>query len=202
MRWLSNEKILVVERDPNRIYECDRSGKIHWEKPLSENPVSCDRLANGNIFVGFGSRIVEMRWDGSIRYEYHFPIKEMIEVRLLQNGHFIGFTRDGQIAELDAKGKLLNKIQFPNGFYGDMAINQRGNYLVTVYPGMQIQEIDRQGKVVAIMKTKIKPWGLDVLPDGSLLVSSDERAIIVGRDSTVRKEFKEEGVMLHRIHMR
>lgn len=110
-RWLPDGRVLIVAADPNRVIECERSGKIIWERFLPERPIACDRLTNGNTYIGLTSSVMEMHRNGSIVSQYQFPLPFTTAGRRLPNGHYIGINNLGQIAELDGKGKLVQKIQ-------------------------------------------------------------------------------------------
>ena len=203
VRWLSDDRIVVAERGPHRVYECDRSGKISWERPLPVSPLYCDRLPNGNTVIGSDSSVLEMRRDGTILYHYQYPFGGMNDNRRLPNGHFLGVTPMGDIAELNAIGKVINRVKAPPGAgYNAIAYNSRGNYIVHQGNKNQYLEIDRQGKVVATIAGQPRCCGLEVLQDGNLLLTSPGKAFVLGLDGRVRKEYKGETDGCRRAHMR
>lgn len=40
-----------AQRYANRIAERGRDGKIHWQQETNDNPIACQRLANGNTLI-------------------------------------------------------------------------------------------------------------------------------------------------------
>lgn len=191
-RWLPDGKVLIVAADPNRVIECERSGKIIWERFLPDRPIACDRLTNGNTYIGLTSSVMEMHRNGSIVSQHQFPLPFTTAGRRLPNGHYIGINNLGQIAELDRKGNLVLKIQAPNGTdFTDISWNRKGNFVLLKNRG--ILEIDRKGKVVAELGAEQANYpltGLDVLPDNNLLVGGNGKCIILGWDGKVRWEAK------------
>ena len=202
--WLRDGKVLVIAANPSRVYECDRSGKITWENPLQERPISCERLANGNTFIGFDSSAVEMRRDGSILHRYQFPIQGLTGNRRLSNGHFVGVTYTGDIAELDSKGELIRQLQAPKGGrYIDIGCNSRGEFVLLEQEG--VTKMNGKGDILARMEAKQANHplcGLDVLQDDSLLLTGKGKIVIIRWDGKVRWESKGGMHLCVQAHMR
>src|SRR5262249_49672205 len=96
-RLLPGGRVLIAERNANRVTERDQSGKILWQQQVESGALAVDRLPNGNTLITTWNQIIEVTSSGkrvwasesdNFRYAYR-----------LRNGRILGITAAGQVRE-------------------------------------------------------------------------------------------------------
>jgi hypothetical protein len=171
MRLLPNGNVLIAEYQGARVTERTPAGKIVWEKQVGSNPVSCQRLPNGNTFVATVTGLTEFTRDGKQVYSYAKPYHVFAAVKL-RNGHIVYVHSNGRVVELDRAGKEVRSLNVggTNG-WGGVEVLPNGHFLVAQYGANAVVEVDKTGKVVWQCKV-MTPALATRLPNGRVLVSS------------------------------
>ena len=198
---LPGDRVLVAEQNTRRVTIRDFKGSVLWEKKLADEPINCQQLTNGNVWIGTRNDVLEVRKDGTEVYRHKISETYMHAVRRLPNGHHVGLTNNGVIEEIDARGKKVRTVTMTHeGTWGDVDGLPGGRYLVANYGTGYIREVDSNGKALWTIQIG-GACGVDRLPDGKYLVGCPSRSVIVDRAGNVVWEAKSEG-SVRRTHRR
>jgi hypothetical protein len=149
---LANQHVLVAEQ--GRVTERDLSGKVFW-KLEGIQPLSVQRLANGNTFIACGNLLVEVDRAGKdilrVPVGAQARLGQIVAARRLPDRRIVAFER-GAIIQLDEAGREVKRTMATNnGVIGGAGCNEvldNGHVLVSS-PGIgNITEFDMDGKVV------------------------------------------------------
>ena len=170
---LPQNHILLAEYN-GTVSERDTSGKILWEKNIPGNPVACQRLANGNTFVGTLTAVLEITRDG--KQIYNYPAGDHGQItcaQKLRNGHIVFITMTGMLVELEHTGKELQaiKVGAPLNEWLTFEVLPGGHYLVPRQSTGKVTEYDRTGKVISEVSAA-QPYSAVRLPNGHLITCS------------------------------
>lgn len=146
---LPNGNVLVAENSANRVTERDKDSNVKWEYRLGGNPVTCQRLPNGNTFIASYHHITEVDAQGKKVYEHGRGAAAYIfGAHKAKNGRVVYMTGQGTVVELDAPtGKELRTLELgANGGWCGIEALASGRYLVATMNNNQVREIDAQGK--------------------------------------------------------
>jgi hypothetical protein len=184
-RLLPGGRVLIAERNANRVTERDPTGKVLWEKRIATGAIAADRLPNGNTLVTTWNQIVEVTPDGRTVWTY----TERAGLRhgyRLRNGHVLGITGSGSVVELDAAGRKVRTVtpaEFASGagYWGTAEQLPSGRFLLALGTSRKVVEVDAAGKTV---------WQVDVpnvvfatrLRNGNTLVCNFEEHLVVELD--------------------
>ncbi len=160
-------RILVSDRNNDRVVEFDRDGKIYWVYDRLIRPHNADRLPNGNTMVADSEANIvkeidpqgKMVWsygDGSTK-TLHWPR----DADRLPNGNtLIADSKNHRIVEVDRRGKTvwMYYTLSPSHPY-DVDPLPNGNILVSNQFFHAAMEIDRSGNVTWIFRNfrRVKP---------------------------------------------
>jgi hypothetical protein len=176
-RLLPNGNVLVGEYGSARVTERDWKGKIVWEMGGLGNVCSCQRLANGNTLIATMSQLIEV----NRKKEKVFSINgAAYYARKLRNGHIV-YTTNNQVVELDANRKELKRINVNGVSWGSVEKLANGRYLVAVYGGGRVAEVDKDGKELWSAQIA-SPTLATRLRDGHTLVASTATNTVVEFD--------------------
>jgi HEAT repeat protein len=172
---LPGNRVLTAEHNANRVYERDFKGQVLWEKACNFNPVACQRLANGNTFIGTRGQLMEVNREGKEVFSYNRPMQDIMAAQRLRNGHYAFFTHQGQYVRIDAAGKEVKTLKLnPPQWYGagiDFLPND--HVLYPQHNMNKVVEYDADAKVV--WEANIQwPTSASRLPNGHTLVSSQQ----------------------------
>jgi len=198
---LPGNRVLIAEQSAKRVTERDLKGNILWSFPTDEETINCQRLPNGNTFIGTRRHVLEVRPDKTVVYKHELGDAYLHGVRRLPNGHFVGLTGGGVIHEIAANAKDIRKFKVNDGgTWGDILGLSNGRFLLTNYGTGFVREVDATGKTIRELKLT-EATGIDVLPGGQLLVAGHNKAVIVDWSGKVSWEVKSDGC-IRRIHRR
>jgi hypothetical protein len=173
------DRVLVVERQGQRVTERDFKGNVKWEKAIpGTNVLSAQRLTNGNTFIVANNMLVEYDPKGKEVYSYRRQNFDLYRGRKMRNGDVVIITNQGLVLRLDSKtNKELKsfKVGFLNNLYGTLEELPNGNLLIPQYQQNRVAEFDATGKEVWSVAVN-SPSSATRLPNGNTLVSS-----LVGR---------------------
>jgi len=199
---LPGGRILVAELNGHKVTERDRTGKVLWAKEVS-TPIACQRLANGQTFIGTNHKLLMVAPDGKETWSYT-PEKDFFihSVQRMVNGHYAMVSMAGVCREIDAQGKEIRSLPLPiQGGWSGIETTPGGRYLVVNNSQGKVLEVDSQGKTV---------WECNLggacyatrLPNGSTLVVSNATGLNeVDRNGKVVAE-KAMKTSLWRVHRR
>src|SRR5262249_54764989 len=145
---LTNGNLLVAEHGTMRVAEFDRDGKVVWEhKTPSSQPVSCQRLPNGNTFIATYNELLEVTRDNKV-VSTRKPGFTIWNGYKLRNGNILYVTGNNLVIELNPDGKEVARVTV-NGTGGWASADKlaNGHYLVALYSMNKVVEVDSAGKV-------------------------------------------------------
>jgi HEAT repeat protein len=184
---LPNRRVLISEYNSRRVTERDRDGKILWEKRVNNNAVSAQRLANGNTFIATRSEIMEVTKDG--RTVYSHQKGDVYRATKLRNGHIV-YTTGTQVVELDATGKQVTAVNLNGLAWGSADKLPNGRYLVALYGGGKVVEVDAAGKV--FWECQVASPAMAVrLRNGHTVVASSEGRMVAEYDQKGKEVWKQ-----------
>jgi hypothetical protein len=172
---LPGNRILIAEHQANRVTERNFKGDILWQHRVNTSPVSCQRLPNGNTFIGTYNEVLEVTRDNKVVYAYPITRGSSFCAEKLRNGHIIYVTMNGGVVyELDAKGKEVRSINVGQAV-GWATVEQLpgGGFLVAQGNGSKVVEFDAAGKQVWECASVSSPNAATRLPNGNTLVCSN-----------------------------
>src|SRR5262249_41038458 len=117
---LANGHVLYIEDPKGVITEIDAEQKVVWQyKTDKVSLVSVERLANGNTLLVEGStpRIFEVSREGKVVWSVEKPEYKGLAMRRARRTAagttLVAVQVAGLLLELDAKGTVLRKLEFP-----------------------------------------------------------------------------------------
>jgi HEAT repeat protein len=170
---LRGERLLITEYNMGRVTERDFKGKIHWELAF-QNPISAQRLPNGNTFVAGRNVLKEYKKNKKEVFSIDRPNYDVYAAAKLKNGKIAMVTNSGMCIIMDKKGKELKSFSVGSiGYYGCMEALPNGRILVACYGNNKVVEYDLNGKSVW-EAAATWPSSATRLPNGNTLVSSQD----------------------------
>jgi hypothetical protein len=148
-RMLANGHVLIAEHNANQVTERDREGKILWTQTTQGNPVSCQRLTNGNTLISTTQQISEVTRDNKEVWKLQATGGLFWTAYKGKDGKILCAESAGNVVELDAAGKRLRSVSVGGmQSWGGVEQLPNGNLLVAKYDVGQVVEVDWSGKVV------------------------------------------------------
>jgi hypothetical protein len=185
---LPGGRVLIAERNANRVTERDRQGNILWQQNDMQSPISAWRLPGGNTLIASFGELYEVTPDNkkvhSISGSYRHAIR-------LRNGHILYVTSDGQVTELDAAWKQVRsakpeKYDSGAGYWASVELLSNGRLLVALGGQSRVVEMDWSGKIHWEI-TQPNCVFASRLPNGNTLVSCFENRLLVEVDKAMRE---------------
>jgi outer membrane protein assembly factor BamB len=173
------------------VKEVTRQKAVVFSYNSSSEIYACQRLANGNTFVGEcnAGRLLELGSDGKIAKEIHLlPAGKdgghlyMRNARQLANGNYLVAHYGEQVVrEYDPQGRKIREIPAPGGPHSVIRLPD-GNTLIAcgdMSSNPHVEEVDKDGKKVWEVKADELPGislkfmaGLQRLPNGNTVMSN------------------------------
>lgn len=175
------------------VKEVTREKKVVFEYQSKSEIYACQRLANGNTFVGEcnAGRLLEIQPDGKIVKEIkllpegkdggHSYIRN---ARRLENGHYlVAHYGEQMVREYDADGKVVREIKATGAPHSVVRL-ANGNTLIACGDrpgGSRVFEVDPDGKTVwEVSNADLKDIGIGLtfmagfqrLPNGNTVMSN------------------------------
>ncbi len=167
---LPGQRVLVSEYGGNRVSERNLKGDILWQKAVN-NPLNCQRLANGNTFIVMRHQLLEVDRAGKEVSKIDRNMHDIMAARKLRDGQITIVTQNSCI-RVDASGKELKNFPLPNGvgtYYVD--ITSKGHLLLPQSWTNKVYEFDQDGKSIAEFNAP-QAMAASKLPNGNVLISS------------------------------
>ncbi len=171
---LPGERVLLAEHRGNRVTERNSKGEILWEKKVAE-PLSAQRLANGNTFIANRFAIMEVDGMGKEVFLYNRPAGERImRAGKLPGGDMLLITDLGvrRFVRINRFGKEIKSFGVEVATSGGrIDLTPAGNVLIPDLENHRVVERDMDGKVVRELSVE-EPITALALPNGHILVTS------------------------------
>src|SRR5262249_37550656 len=149
---LPGGRVLVAEHGANRVTERDRKGNILWQHGLTSQPVSCQRLPNGNTFIATYQELLEVTPDNKVVYRYPTGNGMIYQAEKLRDGRFVYVSSGSALFELEDDGKVARQLNLGaignTSGWSSVERLPSGNYLVALYSNNKVVEVDAACKVV------------------------------------------------------
>jgi len=152
----SRGKLLISDRNNNRMVEVDKQGNIIWEYSKLKHCHDADRLPNGNTLVASSdeNKIFEIDPEGNVVWSYGDGSPEMLywprDADRLENGNtLIADTKNNRVIEVNKNGKIewaFTMKYCAQPYEVDRLIN--GNTLISVQQRRIILEVDYSGNII------------------------------------------------------
>jgi hypothetical protein len=185
---LPGGRVLVAESDAHRVVEMNRQGRVLWSYAIP-SPVCCQRLANGNTFIGSRGLLAEVTRDG--KTVFAVP-RGGYYAQKLRNGHILCIDVQGVVLELDTAGNEIHRINVGGGTVQSWACVEalaNGRYLVALGAGGKVLEIDHSGKVFWEVAVR-NPNSAVRLANGNTLVASHDDQFVYEFDRTGKEVWR------------
>jgi hypothetical protein len=187
---LSNGNLLFTTG--HGVKEVTREKKVVFNYDSKSEIYACQRLANGNTFIGECNtgRLLEVEPSGKIAKEIRLLPEGkngghlyMRNARYLANGHYlVAHYGDQVVREYDDLGKMMREIPAASGPHSVVRL-PNGHTLIAcgdmVKDGARVFEVDIAGKTVWEIKSRDLPGitlkcmtGLQRLPNGNTVMSN------------------------------
>jgi HEAT repeat protein len=195
-RALPGGRVLVAEHSGGQVSERDLKGEVLWKHRV-QNPVSCQRLPNGNTFIATYQSLMEVTRDGKVLYTHQANYGQIYHAEKLRNGGFVYAASGDTVVELDATGKevrhVSTKAAGTTTGWGSAERLPNGNYLVALYATGKVVELDAAGKVQWECQAP-SPGHATRLRNGNTLVACIEGRAVVEYDRAGKKVWSVEGI--------
>jgi len=174
------------------VQEVTREKKVVFNYESKSEIYACQRLANGNTFIGEcnAGRLLEVEPSGNIVKEIRLlPAGKdgghlyMRNARRLANGHYLVAHYGEQVVrEYDAHGKLVREIPAASGPHSVVRLANDHTLIACgdmVKDGARVFEVDAEGRTVWEIRSRDLPGislkfmtGLQRLPNGNTVISN------------------------------
>jgi hypothetical protein len=149
---LENGRLLITDRNNDRVLEVDRQGHVAWQYAQLDRPHNGDRLPNGNTLVvnSEADLIVELNPAGEVVWSFGESglLRWPRDADRLANGNtLITDTRHNRVLEVNPAGRVVwsfSGLALP--YEADRLAN--GNTLIGDNNHKRVIEVDAQGQIV------------------------------------------------------
>jgi hypothetical protein len=173
-RPVAGNRVLVAEHGRRRVTERDHAGTIVWEQTLTRDPVSVQRLPNGNTFIGTYEEALEVTPDHTVVFRHRVANCMLYNAVKQRDGHVLLVQSNNTIVELDSKGTEILRVPVMNtSGWASAEKLTNGHFLVALYSSRKVVEVDAQGKELWAV-TVNSPGHATRLRNGNTLVASIE----------------------------
>jgi DNA-binding beta-propeller fold protein YncE len=176
---------VICDIGNGRVYEVDRAGKERWSITGLNTPSDAVVLPGNRVLISEYqvNRVSERDFKGNILWQKGLN-DNPINVQRLPNGNTFIAT-DSYVVEVDRSGKELYTLRNVPMFHA--AYRMRNGPIVCLTPNNQCVLMDTTGKTLASFASNHGNHnlaGLDVLPNGHILVTQMNQGKVVEFDST------------------
>jgi len=191
---LPGNRVLVAEHNLNRVTERDLKGTVLWEHRCNNQPVSLQRLANGNTFIATRSQLMEVDKSGKEVFSHNWPNGTILEAKKQKNGQYAFVTQNAEFIRIDKAGKQLKSTRVAQlQWYGcQIDILPNDHVLYPQYSSNKVTEYDGEGKVVWEANVQW-PTSAFRLPNGNTLVACQQQQKVfeINKAGKVVSEYKD-----------
>jgi HEAT repeat protein len=198
-RKIRRDRVLICEYLANNVTERDLKGKVLWEQRVLGQPLSAQRLPNGNTFIVTRQQMMEV--DKSHREVKVYPRTAIggliVGAERHKDGTITAVTTTGQCVQLDREGRHIRSFSVSGGGPGRLFTTTglkiqflpKGGVIVPDYRLNAVREYDATGKLLweKSLGGLTRPTAVTRLPNGHTLVGS----LFANRIIELYKEGKE-----------
>ncbi len=201
---LPNGNVLYIENPKGVITELDAEQKVVWQyKTENVSLMSVQRLENGNTLLvdELASRIFEVSPEGKVVWSVEKPEYKgramRRAMRTAAGTTLVAIQDAGLLLELNAKGDVIHKMEFPHRMPAYAKPQPDGGMLLGLAGPGEVRRIDASGKTVmtfaGLNNAARMAWtsGFIETPEGGLIVSDYMGSRIV--------EFDAKGDVVHQL---
>jgi HEAT repeat protein len=153
VQLLPGGRVLIAERNANRVTERDHHGNVLWQHRTAGNPIASQRLANGNTLICTFNELYEVNLEGKkvFTHSHRLGFRHAVKLR---NGHVLYVTSQGQVVELDAAWKeevrSIRPATYSAGasYWASVQPLPNGHFLLALGGASRVIEIDTDGKIL------------------------------------------------------
>ncbi len=173
---VGENRVLLAEFQMQRITERDFKGAVLWEKQVGGNPISVQRLPNGNTFVVKNNGMSEYNRRGDEVYTYVHQQFNLVRGKKLRNGEvaFIANQGQGIFTRMDNKNNVIKSFNVNpvNSLFGSMDVLPDGGVLVPDWQRQRVVEYNKDGKEVKAINNVQWPLAAHRLSNGNTLITT------------------------------
>ncbi len=178
---------VICDIQNGRVYEVNRNGKERWSLGGLNMPSDAVVLPGNRVLIAEyqGNSVSERDLQGNILWQKGLRDNPTCVQRLPNGNTFI--TTDSYVVEVDKSGKELYTLPNPGGMMIQAAYRMRNGPIVCLQPNNQCLVMDTTGKTLSSFQANHGNQnfaGLDVLPNGHILVTQMNQSRVVEFDST------------------
>jgi HEAT repeat protein len=183
---LRGERLLLAEYNASKVTERDFKGKVLWELSFP-NPISVERLRNGNTLVAGRNVIAEYDKNKKEVFKITRNNYDIYGVRKLRNNQVVMVNNTGTVTRMDTKGKELHSFATGSiGYYNCLEATPNGHVIVALYGNNKVAEYDPKGKQVWEAAVQW-PSSCARLPNGHTLVACQDTRQVIEFDRKGKK---------------
>jgi hypothetical protein len=185
---LPNGNVLIASYQANQVLEVNKRGAVVWSH-AGINAMRAKPLADGHILIAdFGGyRVLQLNEDHQIVWTVKTP-ENCFDAERLPNGNTV-FCCPNLIREVDSEGQSVRDLKI-EGRANSVQVLANGHWIVANFGKNQVQEYDREGKVVWSFEENT-PCDAFRLKNGKTLVASHNRAVEIAADGKTVREITE-----------
>jgi acetyl esterase/lipase len=193
---LPDGHVLYIEDPKGVVTELDSEQKVVWQyKTSNVSLMSVQRLENGNTLLVDDAtpRLFEVSPEGKVVWNVEKPEYKGMAMRRARRTPagtiLVAVQIAGLLLELDAKGGVIRKLEFPNRMPAHALPLPDGGMLIGLAGPGEVRRVDSSGKIAAtfagVNDAARMAWtsGFTPTPEGGLIVSDYMGARIVEFDA-------------------
>jgi acetyl esterase/lipase len=201
---MPNGNVLYIEDPKGVVTELDSEQKVVWQyKTEKVSLVSAQRLENGNTLLvdDLTPRVFEVSREGKVVWSVEKPEYKGMAMRRARRTAagttLLAVQMAGLLLELDAKGDVIRKLEFPNRMPAQALPTADGGMLIGLAGPGEVRRVDPSGKTLltfaGLNNAARMAWtsGFAQTPEGGLIVSDYMGGRIV--------EFDGKGNIVHQL---
>lgn len=173
------ERVLLAEHNSNVVTERDLQGIVRWSFMIPQ-PVSCQRLPDGNTVIAARDQIVEVSRNGRVTFRLsRNDDSYFVAARKSGNNQYVFVTDRGQVTRVDAHKNEIRSFVAPRGFltYSTLQLLPNNRVLVPTQKGAVVID-ELTGKTVWEAKVGASASSAQRLSNGNtVLCGFQSRAI-------------------------
>ena len=184
---------LFSDNGQDSLFSVSSAGRITW-RYFARHVQDLQILDNGNLLFSYYDSeqekggACETDTNSNVVFQYEME-GEVHTCQRLKNGNtLIGDNKNGQLIEVNTKGKVVRKVSLITGNLGHSCMRiarqlNNGNYLVCQEGDRQVAEYNKKGKLLHTIQTNGKCFNAIRMENGNTLVSEGDACTISEYDS-------------------
>jgi len=173
------DRVLVCEYNGNKVTERDLKGKELWKKAVNTQPLSCERLLNGNTFIVTRNGLMEVDKDGKEVKTVTRQSFDVVTAGRHKDGTYSMITNTGVVYRYDANFKETGNyntgryVSWTTGL--KCAYLPKGGLVLPDYSTRKIREFDGSGNKPVVELDANYPISVSKLPNGNYVYMSRQQ---------------------------